>query len=100
MHGTVEGDRLEAKHIIAGHPVAEAVSATSIHGDIAAERADRAAGRIWRIKQAVGQQRRIELIKRDTAFRFAPKRIFFDGSDSAECGCVDHDTALSSHRAT
>ncbi len=55
----------QPQHVVAGHAVLQPPQAAGAGGDVAADRGDGMAARIWRVEQAVGCRGVVERLRRD-----------------------------------
>ena len=100
MNASIQQNRFHTQDIIAGDAIAKAMSSTGVHGDVAAERANRPARRIGGIKDAMGLECFIELVQRDAAFHFAPESRRGDLTDASQGRGMDDQSPLGCDRST
>ena len=98
-HFAVGQHDLEAEHVVGGHPVAEAVGAAGVEGDVAADGAHRLARRVGRVVEAVrlAGGRDVEVDHAGLDDGDPVERV--DPQDAVHPVEGDHDALLDRHRA-
>ena len=95
----VRQHNLESKHVIARHAVLEAARATGVGGDVAADAAVGAAGRVGRIIQPLGLGGVLQLGRNDAGLNDGNEVAPADFADALHLGQTQRDAAAHRHAA-